>query len=52
MSFNMSLRDADMVGVVLVLVSGGGLDGSWTGCVRWDGLCIISEGMEAALMVL
>ena len=48
----MSLRVADMVGGVGVLVAVDWLGGSWAGCVRGAGLGGISEGMGAALMVL
>ena len=52
MGFMMILRVADIVGGVRVLVTVGGLGGSWAGCVRGAGLGGISEGMGAALMVL
>ena len=41
----MSLRVADMVGGVRVLVAVEWLVGSWAGCVRGAGLGGISEGM-------
>ena len=54
MGFTMSLRVADMVGgvCVLVAVGVGGLGGSWDSCVRGAGLGAIIEGMGAARMVL
>ena len=52
MGFTMSLRVADMVGGVCVLVVVEGLGGGWACCVRGAGLGAIIEGMGAALMVL
>ena len=52
MGLPMSLRVADMVGGVRVLVVVEGLGGSWAGYVRGAGLGPVIEAMGAALMVL
>ena len=46
----MSLLVADMIGGVHVLVVLVRLGGRWAGCLRWDGLGAVGEGIGAALI--
>ena len=52
MGFTISLRVANLVGGVRVLVVGEVIGGSWADCMCWDGLGAVSTRMGAALIVL